>query len=74
MLIDVRTRDEYNLEHLDDAVNIPIDQIETAPIEAKPTEEIVVHCRSGVRAQMALSMLQRRGFKNVSLRNGTGAL
>lgn len=74
MLIDVRTKDEYNLEHLDEAVNIPIDEIETASIEAKPSEEVVVYCRSGVRAQMALGMLQRRGFKNVSLRNGTGTL
>lgn len=73
MLIDVRTRDEYNIEHHDDAINIPIDQLETASIKVKPSEEIILHCRSGVRAQIALGMLKSRGYQKVKLLHGTGA-
>jgi phage shock protein E len=73
MLIDVRTTDEYNEKHHDDAVNIPVDQIASHVFTVPFDEPIVVHCRSGARAHAAQDILTKRGFTNVSLLHGTGA-
>lgn len=73
MLIDVRTPEEYNENHHDGAVNIPVDQLATCELAMPQDTEIVVHCRSGARAQAAQQILAQRGFTNVSLLNGTGA-
>ena len=73
MLIDVRTPDEYNEAHHDGAVNIPIDEIETRVFDNAPDTEMILYCRSGGRAGRAKDALEKRGFINVSLLNGTGA-
>ena len=73
MLIDVRTPIEFKLEHPDNAINIPIDELESAKLEVKPNEEIVLCCMSGMRARIAQSILKDLGYKRVSLYNGTGS-
>lgn len=72
MLIDVRTQSEFGEDHPAEAVNIPVDQIATQPLEISKDEEILVCCKSGVRAQLALNILKQRGYQNVALLNGTG--
>lgn len=74
MLIDVRTADEFNAGHLDGAVNIPVQIIVKAVIPVPKDNSIELYCRSGSRAKMAQLILGHRGFTNVSLLNGTGAI
>lgn len=73
MLIDVRTKEEYEDGHYGNAVNIPLDEIETHTFDNTPNTEMILYCRSGARAMFAKSMLEKRGFTNVSLLNGVGA-
>lgn len=73
MLIDVRTKEEYEDSHHDTAVNIPLDEIETHTFDNAPDAEMILYCRSGARAIFAKELLEKRGFTNVSLLNGTGA-
>lgn len=73
MLIDVRTKDEYAEGHHDDAINIPLDEIPTHTFDIPFDEEIILYCFSGARAEVAQHFLKRKGFKNVSLLNNTGA-
>ena len=77
VLIDVRTSEEYNCEHIPNAVNIPIDQINTIAY-AKDTK-IIVYCQSGTRSRQAVQTLVDMGYTNLydldgGLLNWGGAL
>jgi phage shock protein E len=66
-LIDVRTATEFGAGHIEGAVNISHDQIEAqaAKIKAGKEDPIVLYCRSGARATVALQTLKRLGYTNV---------
>ena len=71
VLIDVRSRDEFERLRIDGSINLPIDRIpETADCPADTDAEIVVICLSGFRAGIAASLLQARGCNNVSILEG----
>ena len=67
-LIDVRTVAEYNAGHLDTAINIPHTEIKEkiAGIVTDKERTIIVYCRSGRRSGIALSVLKKMGYKNVT--------
>lgn len=67
LLIDVRTEEEYNLSHLDNAINIPVDEILDGLIslDIKYDEAIVVYCASGHRSVTAYNELIKYGYTNV---------
>ena len=67
VLIDVRTLAEYNAQHLDGAINLPVDNIGDT-INNKVTDKetkIVLYCRSGNRSATAGQILIDMGYKNV---------
>lgn len=63
ILIDVRTESEYDEEHIEGSVNIPLDQIEN--ISYDKDEIIIVYCRSGGRSKSAAETLIANGYMNV---------
>lgn len=70
--IDVRSADEFNAGHLQDAVNIPHDQI-LARIQAVNPDKnapVNLYCRSGRRAETALTELKNAGYTNVTNHGG----
>ena len=69
MIIDVRTQEEYSEGYVKGAKNIPVDIIGDIELDASLDENIQVYCRSGGRARLAKSILEKRGFINVSLYN-----
>lgn len=66
-VIDVRTANEFNSGHLPQAINIPLDQIETAvPGRVKDRNRVLLlHCLSGTRSGMAKRQLKNLGYPNV---------
>ena len=74
-LIDVREPSEYEICKIAQATLIPLGDIE-AKDPAKlnglsPDEEIVLHCKAGVRSMKALKVLEEMGFSNLkSMRGG----
>jgi len=72
LLLDVRQEWETKLCRLDNAVHIPIEEIELRVDELNADEEIVVYCHQGVRSAAVADYLRQRGFKNV--RNLQGGL
>ena len=60
LVIDVRTPGEFNAGHLPNAINIPLDQIETAvPKRVKDKNQVLLlHCASGMRSGMAQKKLK----------------
>ena len=67
LVIDVRSRGEFNAGHLPNAVNIPLDEIEAgAPKLAKDKHQVLLlHCASGMRSSVAQRNLKDMGYTNV---------
>ena len=67
ILIDVRSASEYNLNHLDGAINID-NQVIGDTIESQVPEKdkkIIVYCQSGTRSKAAADTLIQKGYTNV---------
>jgi adenylyltransferase/sulfurtransferase len=66
LLLDVRQEWETRLCRLDNAVHIPIEEIELRTDELSPHDEIVVYCHQGVRSAAVAEYLRaQHGFTNV---------
>ena len=67
VVIDVRSPGEYNGDHLQGAINIPLDVIESAvPQRVQDKSQVLLlHCQSGVRSAMAMRKLKAIGYTNV---------
>jgi phage shock protein E len=67
VVLDVRTAAEYAEGHVPGALNIPHTELAAriAELEGARTRDIVVYCRSGKRAALALTELEGAGFKRL---------
>jgi phage shock protein E len=67
LVIDVRSRGEFASGHLACAINVPLDEIETAlPERAKAKGQVLLlHCASGMRSGVARQKLLALGFTRV---------
>lgn len=65
LLLDVRTPSEYERSHLDQAVNIPLQQLSVRLKELDRKRPVVLYCRSGARSASAASLLGAEGFEQV---------
>ena len=67
-LIDVRTKKEYDEYHLDNAINIPyeniVDDIKNIENISLDTP-IIVYCKSGARSEKAYNSLKSAGYKHL---------
>lgn len=67
VIIDVRSKEEFNTGHLENAVNIPHTSIgsEIKSIVNDLNQKIIIYCRSGARAETASNTLVNLGYTNV---------
>ncbi len=74
LVIDVRSVGEFNSGHLAKAINVPLDEVETAvPKRVKDKSQVLLlHCASGMRSGMAKSKLQGMGYTNAFNLGGYG--
>ena len=75
-VIDVRSAAEFDTGHIEGAVNIPHDEIGTriAEVTEDTDQAIVLYCRSGGRAGIALRALQELGYTQVENAGGYRSL
>jgi rhodanese-related sulfurtransferase/glyoxylase-like metal-dependent hydrolase (beta-lactamase superfamily II) len=74
LLVDVRTSSEWDEEHIDAAVNLPLAQLPDRMPELQGDRPLVVYCTSGYRSAIATSLLRRAGRSDVAnLVGGLGA-
>lgn len=68
MLVDVRTPEEYASRHIEGAINIPVDEIESrlADVSKDTSKPVVVYCHSGNRAGRAKKILVEHGYSQVT--------
>ena len=67
IIVDVRTKSEYDEGHIKNAVLIPNETIGTEPPSKLPDKNaiILVYCRSGRRSRDAANKLVKMGYTNV---------
>jgi len=68
ILMDVRTEEEYNQEHIDGAVLLTLDTINeesVANVVSSKDDVIIVYCQSGNRSHQALEQLKSLGYTEV---------
>ncbi|TNE50618.1 MAG: MBL fold metallo-hydrolase [Bacteroidetes bacterium] len=72
-VLDVRRKSEYDTEHVIGAQNFPLDFINRNMAELREDVQYLVHCASGYRSVIAISILKKRGFDNlVNVEGGIG--
>ncbi|WP_026750304.1 rhodanese-like domain-containing protein [Sediminibacterium sp. C3] len=67
VIVDVRRETEYDNEHVKEALNIPLDQLNDPGSMANLEEQynIYIHCAGGYRSVIAASMIKRQGIHNI---------
>lgn len=74
LLLDVRTRAEFEIARIAGARELPLDELEERASELDPSARIVVFCSTGERSAIAARQLRDAGFSDVaSMRGGIAA-
>ncbi|MDA0714758.1 MAG: rhodanese-like domain-containing protein, partial [Bacteroidetes bacterium] len=72
---DVRKSSEYLSEHVLDAENTPLDELNDHLAEFPSNGTFFIHCAGGYRSMIAASILKARGIHNlVDVMGGFGAI
>jgi len=62
IILDVRTREEYESGHIEGAILIPVSELEDRLDELSKEEELLVYCRTGNRSSSAVNILKANGY------------
>ena len=66
-ILDVRERDEFNAEHIENAILCPLSDFQhLAPgiLNSIQGQNVTLMCRSGKRAELALGLIQKMGYED----------
>ncbi|PWT78510.1 MAG: MBL fold metallo-hydrolase [Bacteroidetes bacterium] len=75
VILDIRKQSEYSAEHIIDAENIPLEDINNHMSVIRNDKTYYVHCAGGYRSMIFNSILRARGYHNlVDIRGGFKAL
>ena len=71
-LIDVRTQDEFDLGHIDSAINLDFysETFQNDILSLPKDETIVLYCRTNNRSSKTANILKENGFKEISVLEG----
>lgn len=72
VLLDVREQAEWNHDHLDGALHIPLSRLKRRLAELPRDRTVITACRSGHRSAIAARTLTRAGYDALNLRGGLG--
>lgn len=72
VLLDVRDDAEWEQAHLEGAIHIPLEELESRLDQLDPSKETIVYCHVGERSVDACLILWNAGFRK--LRNMTGGI
>ncbi|MCK5116209.1 MAG: MBL fold metallo-hydrolase [Candidatus Aegiribacteria sp.] len=72
LVLDVRSSTEYDISHIEGAVNIPAPDLRTRFGELDPDSDILLVCSTGYRSTLAGSILLSNNFRK--LRNVSGGM
>ena len=64
LVFDVRKASEYNSEHVVDAINVPLNEINQHLAQFPKETPFILHCAGGYRSMIAAAILKQRGWDN----------
>lgn len=65
VIVDVRTKGEFQAGHLKNSLNIPVDSLEQNINKLKKDKPVITCCASGARSASAMRTLKSNGFNQV---------
>ncbi|MFM2206150.1 MAG: hypothetical protein RL213_125 [Bacteroidota bacterium] len=65
VILDVRTKGEYQSGHIKGSVNIPLQQLQSQMGKLDKGKPVITCCASGMRSASAKGMLKANGFAEV---------
>ena len=66
ILVDVRSKQEFDEDHINGAINIPLNNINSITSKVKDkNKHIILYCSSGIRSKKAQKILKSQGYVNV---------
>lgn len=71
-ILDVRTPEEYNQEHIEGSTLIPVQSLNDnlTALKSLKTRKILVYCHSGNRSAAASRILSDNGFTPINIKGG----
>jgi rhodanese-related sulfurtransferase len=64
-IIDVRKKEEFDVLHVFNAVNIPLENLTEELAKLNKTQETLTYSNTGYTSMLASSLLKKNGFSNV---------
>ena len=74
VVLDVRTKREFDSGHIKGAINIPVDVLSSNLDKLRKDKPIITCCASGMRSASARGILKSNGFAEVYNGGGWGSL
>lgn len=65
IILDVRTIKEFEHGHIENAINMNVDDLRERMKELNPEQHYVIYCQVGLRGYLANRILRNKGFNNV---------
>jgi rhodanese-related sulfurtransferase len=65
VVVDVRTKEEYQGGHIDQSLHIPVDELRGRLSEIPKGKTIYIYCKVGLRGYVAARILMQHGFEAV---------
>ncbi|UBH22799.1 rhodanese-like domain-containing protein [Macrococcus armenti] len=69
-LIDVREIEEFEAGHINEAINIPLSELDQHVDKFNKEDDYIIICRSGNRSGMACDYLQQFDIKTTNVQGG----
>ncbi|UBH13552.1 rhodanese-like domain-containing protein [Macrococcus armenti] len=69
-LIDVREIEEFEAGHINEAINIPLSELDQHISDFNKEDDYIIICRSGNRSGMACDYLQQFDIKTTNVQGG----
>lgn len=70
VILDVRTKEEYDNGYLEGAICVPLDSIRQRINELPKDKKIIIYCKVGLRGYVAYRILVQKGFEAYNLSGG----
>lgn len=64
VILDVRKPQEYDSSHIENAINIPLNELEKNISSLNKKDNLYVHCAAGYKSMIASSILKKHGLHN----------
>lgn len=68
---DVRLPSEYKYDHIENAINLPLNEIRQLVSSLDKNKEYILYCQTGRRSTAAAFVMAQNGFNAVVLKGGT---